>query len=96
MYLNSELVHNHKTELEVYGDESIWAAIKVKNTIFLVGLFHNPKPHDLNIFNCLNLNIEKALEVSKNLIILGDMNEDLLSPNFHNLKDVIIINSLQM
>ena len=95
MYLNSELVHNHKTELEVYWDESIWAKIKVKNTNFLVGLFYNPKPHDLNIFNCLNLNIEKALVVSKNLIILGDMNEDLLNPNFHNLKDVIIINSLQ-
>ena len=34
MYLNSELVHNRKTKLEVYWDESIWAEIKVKNTIF--------------------------------------------------------------
>ena len=86
MYLNSELVHNSKTELEVYLDDSIWEEIKVKNTNFLIGLFYSPKPHDLNFFNCLNLNIEKALEVSKNLIILGDMNEDLLNPNFHNLK----------
>ena len=39
MYLNSELVHNRKTELEVYWDESIWAEIKVKNTNFLIGLF---------------------------------------------------------
>ena len=87
---NSELVHNRKTELEVYWDDSIWAEIKVKNTNFLIGLFYSPKPHDR-----LNLNIEKALEVPKNLIILGDMNEDLLNPNFYNLKDVIIINSLQ-
>ena len=32
MYLNSELVHNCKIELEVYRDESIWAEIKVRNT----------------------------------------------------------------
>ena len=43
----------------------------------------------------LKFEIEKALEVSKNLIILGDMNEDLLNPNFHNLKDVLLINFLQ-
>ena len=95
MYLNSELVHNRKTELEVYWDESIRAEIKVKNTNFLIGLYYSPKPHDLNFFNCLNLNIEKALEVSKNFIILGDMNEDHLNPNFRNLKDVLTINSLQ-
>ena len=48
MCLNSELVHNRKTELEVHWDESIWAEIKVKNTFFLIGLFYNPKPYDLN------------------------------------------------
>ena len=38
----------------------------------------------MNFFNNLNLNIEKAYDVSKNLIIVGDLNEDLLNPNFHN------------
>ena len=27
-------------------------------------------------------------------MILGDMNEDLLNPNMHNLKDVLLLNSL--
>ena len=39
MYLNSELVHDRKIELEVYWDETIWAEIKVKNTNVLIGLF---------------------------------------------------------
>ena len=30
MYLNSELVHSRKAELEVYSRESIWVEIKVK------------------------------------------------------------------
>ena len=42
----------------------------------------------------LNKNIEKALDISNNVIIVGDMNEDLLNPNYHNLKDILILNSL--
>ena len=29
------------------------------------------------------------------MVIVGDLNEDLLNPNFHNLKDVLLINSMQ-
>ena len=36
-----------------------------------------------------NLNIERVLEHSKNLIIVGDLNEDQLNPNFHNIKGCI-------
>ena len=39
-------------------------------------------------------NIEKALDTTNNIIILGDMNEDLFNPNMHYLKDVLLINSL--
>ena len=28
------------------------------------------------------------------MIVLGDLNEDLLNPNVHGLKDVMILNSL--
>ena len=34
------------------------------------------------------------MEITNNIIILGDLNEDLLNPNFRKLKDVLIINSL--
>ena len=36
-------------------------------------------------------NIEKALEISTNVIVLGDLNEDLFNPNVHGLKDVMIL-----
>lgn len=47
-----------------------------------------------HIFDAFNLNIEKAIESSKNLIIVGDLNEDLLNSNYHNLKNVLMENSL--
>ena len=37
---------------------------------------------------------QKSIGNSKNLIIVGDLNEDLLNLNFHNLKDVLLINSM--
>ena len=56
--------------------------------------FYSPTTSNSQFFNSLNINIEKASEYSKNLILVGDLNEDLLNPNFHNLKDLILINSM--
>ena len=92
-YINSSLLHVRRPDLEIFCDESLWIEVKVKNELFLIGLFYSPSTADVQFFNSFNSNIEKALEYSKNLIIVGDLNEDLLNPNFHNLKDVLLINS---
>ena len=47
------------------------------------------------LFYALNKNIEKVLDITSNIIILGDMNEGLLNLCLHNLKDVLLLNSLQ-
>ena len=39
--------------------------------------------------------IERAMELSQNIIILGDLNEDLLNANYRNLRDVLRKNSFQ-
>ncbi|MCG8097314.1 MAG: hypothetical protein JAZ17_27465 [Candidatus Thiodiazotropha endolucinida] len=93
-YVNSNLLHVRRPELEIFCEESLWIEVKVKNELYLIGLFYSPSTADTQFFNNLDLNIEKALELSKNLIIVGDLNEDLLNPNFHNLKDVLMINSM--
>ena len=51
--------------------------------------------HHLIFLNALNKNIEKTLDITSNIITLGDMNEDLLNPCLHNLKDLLLLNSLQ-
>lgn len=70
-------------------------AIKVNNNNYLLGLFYSPRTADSHFFDNLHLNIEKAYDFSKRMIIIGDLNEDLFNLNFHNLKDLLIINSLQ-
>ena len=39
--------------------------------------------------------IQTAMELSKNIIILGDLNEDLFSANYRNLLDALRKNSFQ-
>ena len=95
LYINKDLYHARMPDLEVYCNESIWIKIKVKSEVYLIGVFYSPRTADATFFQNLNLNIEKAFETSKNIMLLGDFNENLLNPNFHNLRDILIVNSLQ-
>ena len=61
---------------------------------YLSSLFYSPRTADTRFFDSFNKNIEKALDTTNNIIILGDLNEDLFNQNMHNLKDVLLINSL--
>ena len=71
-YLNSQLIHVRRTDLEILCKESIWVEIKVNSLNYLLGLFYSPRTADVNFINNLNLNIEKENDFSKNIIIVGD------------------------
>ena len=94
VYVSNDLLHKRKPELEIFCDESIWVEVKARNESILLGTFYSPRTSDANFLDGLNRNIEKALEISSNVIVLGDLNEDLLKPNVHGLKDVMLLNSL--
>ena len=69
VYLSNDLLHKLKAELEVFCDESIWVKIKARNESALLGIFYSPRTSDANFLNGLNRNIEKALEISTNVIV---------------------------
>ena len=94
LYISDGLLHKRRPELEIYCDESIWVEVSARNESFLLGLFYSPRTADAIFFEGLNRNIEKAQEISPNITILGDLNEDLFNPNFHCLKDIMLLNSL--
>ena len=53
----------------------------INTELYLIGSFYSPRTADFDFVTNLNLNIEAAFNISKNVIILGDLNEDLLSCN---------------
>ena len=94
IYVFNTLIHKRRADLEIYWDECIWIEVQVDNKRHLVGVFYSPKTSDRNFFNAFNLNLEAASEISKNLVVAGDFNEDLLCSSCYNLRDIILVNSL--
>ena len=92
--LSSSLLHQRVMELETFCEESIWISITFKRSKLLIGTFYSPKTSDSLFYEICNRNIEKAYEITHNIVILGDLNEDLFNPNFIKLKDILNINSL--
>ena len=93
VYINNKLFSERVSELEIFWRECIWVKIKQKRESFLLGVFYSPKTSDRTFFDNLNDNIELAQQMSTNITIVGDLNEDYLNDRNH-LKDVLLLNSL--
>ncbi|MCG7867669.1 MAG: hypothetical protein JAY74_15080 [Candidatus Thiodiazotropha taylori] len=94
-YVSNQIIHKHRPDLEIFCQESIWVECRLNKQIYLIGNFYSPRTSDTQFFDSLNRNIEMALESSGNIILVGDLNEDLLNDNVNNLKDVMLMNSLR-
>ena len=55
-----------------------------------LGTFCSPNTSGSNFFDALNRNIDEASDITNNVIIVVEMNEDLLNLNIHNLKDILL------
>ena len=95
LYINSSLVHRRKPDVEIFCEEFVWAEVQVKQDIYLIGLFYSPTTADNTFFDNFDVNIEKASKISRKLVLVGDLNEDLLNMNYRNWRDILPINSMQ-
>ena len=93
-YVSNQIIHKHRPDLEIFCQESIWIECRLNKQTYLIGNFYSPRTSDVHFFESLHRNIEIALESSENIILVGDLNEDLLNNNVNNLKDVMLMNSL--
>ena len=77
-YINSNnLAHERMDALEIFWNESIWFKIKQNSQLYLFGIFYSPKTSDKRFFERLNQNLEIALDITENVVIIGDFNEDI-------------------
>ena len=62
----------------------------------MIGVFYSPKTADnvFFFFRNFDINNEAAFQITRNVIILGDLNEDLTNRSFPNLKDILLLNSM--
>ena len=51
---------------------------------------------NFNVFgDDLNISIDRALDVNENIVLLGDLNENLFNDSIMNLRNVFFINNLE-
>ena len=68
MYLSYGLAHTRIIDLETFWNESLWVEIKVNRESYLIGFFYSPQTTDVVFFDALNKNIDKALDITDNII----------------------------
>ena len=61
LYINNNLLHKRRPDLEIFWEEAIWIEIVLINQQFLLGMFYSPKPQDRTFFEALDRNIEKSI-----------------------------------
>ena len=93
-YVSEGLIAAHRPDLEVNLEESLWIEVKQKGEPYLVCNVYRPPNTPVSFWPRLNVIIEKALDISKRIIIVGDLNEDQLNNRNHHLKDLLNINNL--
>ena len=88
------MITSRTTELENYLEEPLWIEIKHKGESILLGTIYRRPNTPVSFWDRLNIVIEKASEISKNIIIVDDLNEDLLDVRNHHFRAVLALNSL--
>ena len=95
MYLSEGLIHSRCLELENYVNECIWVAVQCKDKTYLLGSFYRPRATPVNCWNKIHDYIEHALDLSNNIILTCDFNENLLDLRLTHFKDVLTLNNVQ-
>ena len=95
IYVSDNFICKRVFDLEMLLNESIWVEIRKSNESFLVCATYRPPNYDNDYWRSMNLSVEKAFEVSQNIIILGDINEDQLNVNNKKIRNILLLNGLQ-
>ena len=93
VYVSNSFLFERRHDLELSSVHSIWVEVKHRNLSFLLCTVYRSPATAMSFWENLNISLEKAYESNKNIIIVGDLNQDLLNDSSH-LRNVMAINTL--
>ena len=92
IYIHHSLNFTYIDSLYSEYVESIWCNIKpCSGECILVGCIYRPPSSTLSYYNRLVNNIEKAININHNTVILGDFNIDVSSENHYYYNKFMIL-----
>lgn len=80
IYLKHNIFSKRRSDLENNSIECVWLEIRSLKSKFLLGLFYRPPNSSIEFWNHFENSLESASEQNMDMIVLGDFNEDILSP----------------
>ena len=94
IYSKSELSITERLDLCHPRLELVWIELSTKTKKFLIGCIYRPPSETVDFWIDLNITIERAMNQYNSILLAGDLNEDLMNPNLHHLKDIIALNNM--
>ena len=95
IYMSNMLRANRRFELEPQDTECIWIEIENLTFNYLLCCIYRPPNADSRFWHNISWSIEKAQEISDNIIIVGDLNVDFLNiPRNHQIREILSSNNL--
>ncbi len=83
------------TNFEIFWEETIWIRVKTQIDVYFICTIYRPPSSTIDFWEMMDRNLEFASDVSGNLIIVGDINEDQLNVHTHKLRDIMLTNALK-
>ena len=81
-------------DLESHLPESLWFQLKDRSKTFLICTIYWPPHNTVDFWDKVNICLGNATEISYNIIIVGDLNNDQLNPNNYKFRDIVLMNNM--
>ncbi len=95
VYVSATFPSRRLTDLEAILPESIWVEIKDKSNKYFICNVYRPPNYSVEFWHKLNVCIESASELTNQIVIVGDINEDQLNPTNTKLRNILMINNMR-
>ena len=89
IYVSKHLAFKRIPELENIHDETIWIKVCLPQESLILCLVYRPEYNNFLFWQRFDQSVETALDMSSKVMIIGDINENLLSSNKLNICDLI-------
>lgn len=95
IYVRDTIPCKRRRDLEMVTVECLWVEITVQKTKILFGLFYRPLDSSDHVWDHISQSVENAINTGiEKIVVLGDFNNNLLSPGTSKLKNIISQNGL--
>ena len=92
-YISTELISNRRTDLETVMVHSLWNEVTYHGKTILVCNVYRPPSSPVSFWDNFNISLEKAIESTPHIVVLGDINENQLSANT-KFNQILLLNNL--